>query len=46
MIQGVYSKRKYLREYEGFSDKEIDEMFAEIKAEKQEQAQTESLFDE
>ena len=29
MIQGVYSKRKYLKEYEGFNDKEIDEMFAE-----------------
>ncbi len=46
MLQGVYSKRKYLKEYEGFSNEEIDEMFAEIKAEKQEQAQTESLFDE
>lgn len=29
MIQGVYSKRRYLKEYEGFNDKEIDEMFAE-----------------
>ena len=29
MIQGVYSKRKYLKEYEGFNDKEVDEMFAE-----------------
>lgn len=29
MINGVYSKRKYLKEYEGFNDKEIDEMFAE-----------------
>lgn len=29
MMNGVYSKRKYLKEYEGFNDKEIDEMFAE-----------------
>ena len=29
MMNGVYSKRKYLKEYEGFNDKEVDEMFAE-----------------
>lgn len=29
MMNGVYSKRKYLKEYEGFNDQEIDEMFAE-----------------
>lgn len=29
----MYSKRKYLKEYEGFNDQEIDEMFAEIKKE-------------
>ena len=29
MMSGVYSKRKYLKEYEGFNDQEIDEMFAE-----------------
>lgn len=29
MMNGVYSKRKYLKEYEGFNDKEIDKMFAE-----------------
>ena len=33
MINGVYSKRKYLKEYEGFNDKEIDEMFAEAEKE-------------
>lgn len=33
MVQGMYSKRKYLKEYEGFSDSEIDEMFEEIKKE-------------
>ena len=33
MMNGTYSKRKYLKEYEGFSDEEIDEMFAEINAE-------------
>ena len=29
VLNGVYSKRKYLKEYEGFNDKEVDEMFAE-----------------
>ena len=29
----MYSKRKYLKEYEGFNDQEIDEMFAEIEKE-------------
>lgn len=29
MIQGIYSKRKYLKEYEGFNDDEVDAMFAE-----------------
>ncbi len=33
MMSGVYSKRKYLKEYEGFNDQEIDEMFAERDAE-------------
>ena len=34
MQAGVYSKRQYLTEYEGFTDKDIDAMFAEIAAEK------------
>lgn len=34
MQSGVYSKRQYLTEYEGFTDKDIDAMFAEIAAEK------------
>lgn len=29
VLNGVYSKRKYLKEYEGFNDKEVDDMFAE-----------------
>lgn len=33
MMSGVYSKRKYLKEYEGFNDQEIDKMFAERDAE-------------
>lgn len=37
MLQGVYSKRKYLKEYEGFSDDEIDEMMEEIRSEVGEQ---------
>ena len=34
MNNNVYSKRKYLKEYEGFSDEEIDEMFKQIEEEK------------
>ena len=34
MNNNVYSKRKYLKEYEGFSDEEIDEMFQQIEEEK------------
>lgn len=45
MINGVYSKRKYLKEYEGFNDKEIDEMFAERDEENAEEQQN-SLFGE
>lgn len=33
----MYSKRKYLKEYEGFNDQEIDEMFAEIEKENADQ---------
>ncbi len=46
MVQGVYSKRKYLKEYEGFNDKEIDEMMAEIQQEKSNEQQEKGLFDE
>ena len=45
MINGVYSKRKYLKEYEGFNDKEIDEMFAETQKENATEQQS-SLFGE
>lgn len=34
MNQGIYSKRKYLMEYEGFSSEEVDEMMQEIDSEK------------
>ena len=43
MLQGIYSKRRYLKEYEGMSDDEIDDMFAECDAEK---AAQEGLFAE
>ncbi len=43
MLQGVYSKRRYLKEYEGLSDEEIDDMFAECDAER---AAQEGLFAE
>ena len=46
MVQGVYSKRKYLKEYEGFNDEEIDEMMAEIQQEKSSEQQEKGLFDE
>lgn len=45
MMNGVYSKRKYLKEYEGFNDKEIDEMFAETQKENATEQQS-SLFGE
>lgn len=45
MMNGVYSKRKYLKEYEGFNDKEIDEMFAETQKENTTEQQS-SLFGE
>ncbi len=40
----MYSKRKYLKEYEGFNDQEIDEMFAEI--EKENAGEQSGLFGE
>ena len=33
MNQGIYSKRKYLMKYEGFSSKEVDEMMEQIAGE-------------
>lgn len=33
LLQGIYSKKKYLMEYEGFSEKEAVEMLAEAKSE-------------
>lgn len=36
-LNQMYSKRKYLKEYEGFNDQEIDEMFAEIEKENADQ---------
>ena len=33
MNLGIYSKKKYLMEYEGFKEKEVDEMMEEIKKE-------------
>lgn len=41
----MYSKRKYLKEYEGFNDQEIDEMFAEIEKENADQNKG-GLFEE
>lgn len=46
MVQGVYSKRRYLKEYEGFNDAEIDEMLAEIEQEKSAEQKSQGLFDE
>lgn len=43
VIQGMYSKRKYLKEYEGLTDEEIDNMFSEIQ---NEQGEKKQLFDE
>lgn len=43
MTMGVYSKRQYLKEYEGFSDEEVDNMMREIANEKEEK---EGLFEE
>lgn len=34
MLQGKYSTKKYLMEYEGFNEKEVEEMMVEIKSEK------------
>lgn len=45
MMNGVYSKRKYLKEYEGFNDKEVDEMFTETQKENATEQQS-SLFGE
>ena len=42
MIQGIYSKKKYLMEYEGFSEEEAFEMIQEAKEENKEK----DLFDE
>lgn len=44
MIQGIYSKKKYLMEYEGFSEEEVEEMLAEINEEKSQNEN--SLFSE
>ena len=46
MIQGVYSKRKYLKEYEGFNDEEIDKMQAEVQEEKASEQRQQGLFGE
>lgn len=43
-LNKMYSKRKYLKEYEGFNDQEIDEMFAEI--EKENAGEQSGLFGE
>ena len=43
VVFGAYSKRKYLKEYEGFSDDEVDQMMKEIAAEKDDQK---GLFEE
>lgn len=43
VVLGAYSKRKYLKEYEGFSDDEVDQMMQEIAAEKDDQK---GLFEE
>lgn len=45
MTQGIYSRKKYLMEYEGFGEKEAEEMLAEAAAEKNE-TQKNGLFDE
>ena len=44
MLQGIYSKKKYLMEYEGFSSEEVDEMFKEAKEEQKNNDK--GLFDE
>lgn len=44
MQAGVYSKRQYLTEYEGMTDKDIDAMFAEIQAEKSAEQPGDSLY--
>lgn len=46
MIQGVYSKRKYLKEYEGFNDEEIDKMQAEVQEERESEQKQQGLFEE
>lgn len=46
MVQGVYSKRRYLKEYEGFNDAEIDEMLAEVEQEKSAEQKSQGLFGE
>ena len=45
MTQGIYSKKKYLMEYEGFDEKEAEEMLAEAAAENQTKEKN-GLFDE
>ena len=37
MLQGIYSRRRYLKEYEGFSDSDIDKMFEETDSESKKQ---------
>lgn len=44
VLQGMYSKKKYLMEYEGFSEQEALEMLAEANAEKMEKEN--NLFSE
>lgn len=39
MMSRVYSKRKYLKEYEGFSDSEVDKMFKEVAEERSDNAE-------
>lgn len=45
MTQGIYSKVKYLTEYEGFSKEEAEQMLAEVQQEKQRESSG-GLFDE
>ena len=46
MIQGIYSKKKYLMEYEGFSEEEAMQMLADVEVEKKKEESGTGLFDE
>lgn len=46
VLQNMYSKKKYLMEYEGFSEKEAEEMLAEAQAEAGQSSGFSKLFDE